>query len=71
VHKCMRTDGSECDRTGLKWAWAGWPRTAGLAHSGGWFAPLPCTRRIFNPKVVEAPLFAEGRAIHTRRPSTS
>jgi hypothetical protein len=33
--------------------------------------PLPCTRRIFNPKALEAPPFAEGRAIHTRRPSTS
>jgi hypothetical protein len=33
--------------------------------------PFPCTRRIFNPKVLEVPPFAEGRAIRTRRPSTS
>jgi hypothetical protein len=33
--------------------------------------PFPCTRRIFNPKALEAPPFAEGRAIRTKRPSTS
>jgi hypothetical protein len=33
--------------------------------------PFPCTRRIFNPKALEAPPIAEGRAIRTRRPSTS
>jgi hypothetical protein len=27
-------------------------------------APLPCTRRIFNPKVVEAPPFAGGSHSH-------
>jgi hypothetical protein len=27
------------NRTGPKWAWAGWPRPAGLAHSGGRFGP--------------------------------
>jgi hypothetical protein len=32
--------------------------------------PFPCTRRIFNPKALEAPLFARERAIRTRRPST-
>jgi hypothetical protein len=34
-------------------------------------SPFPCTRRIFNPKALEVPPFAEGRAIRTRRPSTS
>jgi hypothetical protein len=33
--------------------------------------PFPYTWRIFNPKTLEAPPFAEGRAIRTRRPSTS
>jgi hypothetical protein len=33
--------------------------------------PFPCTRRIFNPKFVEAPPFAIERAIRTERPSTS
>jgi hypothetical protein len=33
--------------------------------------PFPCTRRIFNPKTLEAPPFGEWRAIRTRRPSTS
>jgi hypothetical protein len=33
--------------------------------------PFPCTRRIFNPKTMEAPPFDRGRAIRTRRPSTS
>jgi hypothetical protein len=27
------------DRTRPKWAWAGQPRLAGLAHSRGWFGP--------------------------------
>jgi hypothetical protein len=27
------------DRTGPKWGWAGRPRPAGLAHSGGRFGP--------------------------------
>jgi hypothetical protein len=33
--------------------------------------PLPCTRRIFNPKSLEAPPFTEERAIRTEGPSTS
>jgi hypothetical protein len=33
--------------------------------------PFPCTRRIFNPKTLEAPPFDRKRAIRTRRPSTS
>jgi hypothetical protein len=33
--------------------------------------PFPCTRRIFNPKTLEVPPFDTGRAIRTRRPSTS
>jgi hypothetical protein len=33
--------------------------------------PFPCTRKIFNPKSLEAPPFAKQRAIHTERPSTS
>jgi hypothetical protein len=34
-------------------------------------APFLCTQRIFNPKVLEVPPFAKGRAIRTERPSTS
>jgi hypothetical protein len=33
--------------------------------------PFPCTWRIFNPKTLEVPPFDRGRAIRTRRPSTS
>jgi hypothetical protein len=33
--------------------------------------PFPCTRRIFNPKSLEAPPFAEERVIRTERLSTS
>jgi hypothetical protein len=33
--------------------------------------PFPCTRKIFNPKALEALPFIGERAICTRRPSTS
>jgi hypothetical protein len=33
--------------------------------------PFPCTRRIFNPKVLDAPPFVEERATRTEMPSTS
>jgi hypothetical protein len=44
----------------------GRPSPAGPAHSEGWFGPLPCTRRIFNPKVLEAPPFARGEPFAPR-----
>jgi hypothetical protein len=60
------------DRARPEWAWVSRPKPAGLAHSEGRFdPPSPCTRRIFNPKVLEAPPFIEERAIRIRRPSTS
>jgi hypothetical protein len=60
------------DRARPGWAWAGLPKSAGLAQTQGWFAPpFPCTRRIFNPMFVEAPPFTIERAIRTERPSTS
>jgi hypothetical protein len=39
--------------------------------SGSVRPPFSCTRRIFNPKVLEAPPFMKQRAIRTERPSTS
>jgi hypothetical protein len=52
------------------------PGPVGLVRPAGplWGSvrpPFPCTRRIFNPKVLEALLFARGRAIRTERLSTS
>jgi hypothetical protein len=68
VHNYMRTHESE----GATEPGQGGPRPAGPAHSG-WPVrpPYPCTRRIFNPKTLEAPPFDRERAIRTRRPSTS
>jgi hypothetical protein len=70
VHNYMRTHGSE----GATEPGQGGPRPVGPAHFGGRFdppPPFPCTRRIFNPKTVEAPPFDRERVIRTRRPSTS
>jgi hypothetical protein len=46
---------------------AGWPSPLW----GSVRPPFHCIWRIFNPKALEAPPFAEERAIRTRRPSTS
>jgi hypothetical protein len=40
VNKYMRTHESEGDRIVPGWAWAGRPKPAGLAHSGGQFGVL-------------------------------
>jgi hypothetical protein len=83
IVKIMQVGGAKCiitwGPTGVK----GRPSGAGMglirSAQAGRSGPLPtsirplfpCTRRIFNPKVLEAPPFAEKRAIRTRRPSTS
>jgi hypothetical protein len=83
IFKIMQVEGTKCiiiwGPTGAK----GRPNQAemGLGRSaqagrpsplrGSVRPPFPCTWRIFNPKALEAPPFAEGRAIHTRTPSTS
>jgi hypothetical protein len=67
VHNHLRTQGSE----GATEPGREGPGPVGLAHFGGRFGPpFPCTQRIFNPKVLEAPPFAKGRAIRIERPST-
>jgi hypothetical protein len=66
VHKCMRTHGSE----GATVPGRSGPGPVGPGRSA-WptpdigLAPLPCTRRILNPKALEAPPFARERAIRT------
>jgi hypothetical protein len=60
--KCINTWGPTGTKGRPNWAGMGlgWlAKPAGLAHSGGRFGPpFSCTRRIFNPKFVEAPPFA-------------
>jgi hypothetical protein len=72
VHNHLRTHGSE----GATEPGRIGPGPVGLDRwaqpsSGVGSAPFPCTRRIFNPKTLEAPPFVGGRAIRTRRPSPS
>jgi hypothetical protein len=83
IVKIMQVEGAKCINawgpTGAKgrpnWAEVGLGRSAQAGRPGPLLTsvrpPFPCTRRIFNPKALEAPPFAEGRAIRTRRPSTS
>jgi hypothetical protein len=72
VHNHQKTHGSEgateLGRIGPGPVGSGRPAQP---SSGVGSAPLPCTRRIFNPKTLEAPPFDRERAIRTRRPSTS
>jgi hypothetical protein len=73
MHNHMRTHGSE----GATEPGRDGPRSVGPSRPAwptpgvGSPPPLPCTRRIFNPKAREAPPFVKGRAIRTKRPSTS
>jgi hypothetical protein len=52
--------GRSGDRTGPKWAWAGWPRTAVLAHPDVGSTPISWAWRWCNPKYVWALPFAGG-----------
>jgi hypothetical protein len=79
IVKIMQVDGAKCIIT---WGPTGAKRRPNRAEMGLSRAdrpspcrglvrpPFPCTRRIFNPKALEALPFAEERAIRTRRPST-
>jgi hypothetical protein len=72
VHKCMRTHRSEgATEPGRSGPGPVSPGRPAWPTPGVGSPPFPCTRRIFNPKVLEVPPFAGGRAICTRRPSTS
>jgi hypothetical protein len=80
IIKIMQMEGAKCiitwGPTGVK----GRPSRAGmdLGRSaqagrpgpvlGSVWRPFSCTRRIFNPKSLEAPPFVEERAIRTERP---
>jgi hypothetical protein len=70
VHNHLRTHGRE----GATEPGRDGPRPVGPSRPA-WPSsvrpPFPCTRRIFNPKSMEAPPFAKQRAIRTERPSTS
>jgi hypothetical protein len=72
VHNRLRTHGSEGatepGRIGPRPVGPGRPAQP---SSGVGSAPTPCTRRIFNPKTLEAPPFGRERSIRTKRPSTS
>jgi hypothetical protein len=83
IVKIMQVDGEKCIITWGPTGAKGRPNRAelGLGQSAqagrpspvpaSVWPPFPCTRRIFNPKTLEAPPFARERAIPTRRPSTS
>jgi hypothetical protein len=83
IVKIMQVEGAKCIITWGPMGAKGRPNRAemGLGRSAqaGRFSPLrgsvrppfPCTRRIFNPKTLEAPPFERGRDIRTKRPSTS
>jgi hypothetical protein len=83
IAKIMQVEGAKCINTwgptGVKGrtnrAEVGLGRSAQAGRPGplptSVRPPFPCTRRIFNPKAVEASPFIEERAIRTRRPSTS
>jgi hypothetical protein len=67
LHKYMRTHGTkgatEPARMGLgRSVWSGRPGPL----RGSVRPPFSCTRRFFNPKLLEAPPFARGRAIRLR-----
>jgi hypothetical protein len=69
VHNHLRTHGSE----GATEPGRDGPGPVGRPAQptpGVGSAPFPCTRRIFNPKTLEAPPFDGERAIRPRRPST-
>jgi hypothetical protein len=83
IVKIMQVEGAKCIITRGPTRAKGWPNRAkmGLGRSaqagrpsplrGSVWPPFSCTRRIFNPKALEAPPFAREGAIRTRRPSTS
>jgi hypothetical protein len=68
VHNHLRTHGSEGATEPTEMG-LGRSAQAGRPSSlwGSVRPPFPCTRRIFNPKTLEAPPFDRERAIHTRR----
>jgi hypothetical protein len=72
MHNHMRTHGSEgATEPGRDGPGPVGPSRPAWPTSGVGSAPLPCTRRIFNSKALEAPPFVKPRAIRTERPSTS
>jgi hypothetical protein len=72
VHNYLRTHGSEgATEPGRDGHGPVGPGRPAQPTPGVGSPPFPCTRRIFNPKTLEALPFDRERAIRTWRPSTS
>jgi hypothetical protein len=65
VHNHLRTHESEgATEPGRNGPWPVGPRRSAQPTPGVGSPPFPCTRRIFNPKTLEAPPFARGSHSH-------